>query len=469
MSERAQSAVRRLLSLLPVLVVNLFPLVGVFSFGWTATTVVALYWVEMGIVACWSIPKSLFARRVDVVSSLRFPLLELLEKRGGKSLWRGGPPAYVRNVPFAVMQVGILLFVWLAWGLFLLAQLDVGSALSPMVLWTVVIAGFGMAVGRGIEFRREYLGEKRYAEISPRIAQQATARHMVVFMMLLFVANTAGTRTASRFAVVVIVTIKLLTELYRFRSEYVRPDSGGLLGRFFSLDTGDLPSSVSAPSGNPDERFRPDSRAVFTSCLVPGLSGLVSRAGYLAILVTLLGMLVFGWVGVAVGLVSIVPIVLGKTLSYYALRGTVEYRRYDDELVAYDYWLDEPQWRIGLDELDGSSIPRQVTSRLLGTGVIRLDWHDGNERHRERLGPFGSVNDVADGLGLSATDADQKDPDRAVFVAAIGLTLMFLAVPVAAIASGSLPLGSVVILSLLLGAPCFVVIGALLWVAVMNC
>ncbi|MFH5799225.1 hypothetical protein [Haladaptatus sp. CMAA 1911] len=55
-----------------------------------------------------------------------------------------------------------------------------------------------------------------------------------------------------------------------------------------------------------------------------------------------------------------------------------------------------------------------------------------------------------------------------MFVAAAGIALTFLAVPVGVVVSGEMGAGGVVILTLLFGGPFLIVLGALLWVAAMN-
>ncbi|WP_254663136.1 DUF6498-containing protein [Haladaptatus sp. W1] len=467
-----RDALRRVATVIPLLGANLFPVVGVLSFGWTPVAVLVLYWVEMGIVTCWSVPKVLFAqRRSPEVGDRHLPLSELREKRGGKSLWRGGPPAYVRNVPFAAAQVNVLLLVWFLLGALLFTQLGLQNRMTSALMRTVAVGGVGMAVGRGVEFHREYIREKNYAETSPRATQQATARHTAVFVLLMGVAGVIeSARTASLVGVGVIVAAKLAHEVHNYRTEYADERPGGIIGRLLDSDGNeDPPERVSMPDGTPDERIRPDTRAVVADGIVPGVSGLASRTGYLAVLLTAFGVIVLEWVVVAAGVALLSPIVLGKLGSHYLRRGTVEYRRYGDEIVEYDRWLDEPQWRVAIDDIEESSVPRRVVDRFLGTGTIALDWRDADEeRHVPSLGPFEEVTDVAEGLGLSATDAEQKDPNRTMFVAAAGIALTFLAVPVGVISSGEIGAGGVVLLTLLFGGPFLVVLGALLWVAAMN-
>ncbi|MFH5799224.1 DUF6498-containing protein [Haladaptatus sp. CMAA 1911] len=409
-----RDALRRVATVIPLLVANLFPVVGVLSFGWTPVAVLVLYWVEMGIVTCWSVPKVLFAqRRSPEVGNRHLPLSELREKRGGKPLWRGGPPAYVRNVPFAAAQVNVLLLVWFLLGALLLTQLDIWNRTTPAMVRTVAVGGLGMVVGRGVEFRREYIREGNYIETSPRATQRATARHIAVFVLLMGVTGVIGSaRTASLVGVGVIVAAKLAHEVHNYRTEYADERTGGIVGRLLDSDGNeDPPERVSMPDGTPDQRIRPDTRAVVGDGIVPGVSGLASRTGYLAVLLTAFGVIVFEWAVVAVGVALFSSIVLGKLGTHYLRRGTVEYRRYGDVIVEYDRWLDEPQWRVAIDDIEESSIPRRVIDRFFGTGTIALDWRDADEeRHVPSLGPFEEVNDVSERLACPRRTQSKRTP-----------------------------------------------------------
>lgn len=65
--QRAFDAYRRTAdsrSAVVLVVANAIPLVGVLFFGWSLWTILAVYWVENGIVGLWNIPKILLAQGV---------------------------------------------------------------------------------------------------------------------------------------------------------------------------------------------------------------------------------------------------------------------------------------------------------------------------------------------------------------------------------------------------------------------
>ncbi|QIB75988.1 hypothetical protein G3I44_17915 [Halogeometricum borinquense] len=49
------------------------------------------------------------------------------------------------------------------------------------------------------------------------------------------------------------------------------------------------------------------------------------------------------------GLLLIALVVKGA--GFYLTYAPLEYQRYGDRLVAYDRWLDEPQWSASIDAL----------------------------------------------------------------------------------------------------------------------
>lgn len=57
-------------AVLALIVMNLIPLIGVFHFGWSAGTIVFLYWLENVVIGLLNIPKILFCRDGDKPQSL---------------------------------------------------------------------------------------------------------------------------------------------------------------------------------------------------------------------------------------------------------------------------------------------------------------------------------------------------------------------------------------------------------------
>ena len=93
-------------SALVLLVANAIPLAGVLFLGWSLWTILAIYWVENGIVGLWNIPRILLAEG------------QLLP---GRSSGVGYRPWAVATVP-AVGRAGLAVFFVVHYGLFWLVH-----------------------------------------------------------------------------------------------------------------------------------------------------------------------------------------------------------------------------------------------------------------------------------------------------------------------------------------------------------
>lgn len=120
---------------------NLVPLVGVLFLGWSLWTILAIYWVENGIVGLWNIPKILLAEGSFLPGRLGI----------GYRTWAVNPmPAVGRVAMAAFFAVHYGLF-WLVHGVFVLVLptfLGIGSlvATGPTV-GPFLGDDFGLLVG----------------------------------------------------------------------------------------------------------------------------------------------------------------------------------------------------------------------------------------------------------------------------------------------------------------------------------
>ncbi|ERH13803.1 MAG: hypothetical protein J07HB67_02849 [halophilic archaeon J07HB67] len=160
-------------------------------------------------------------------------------------------------------------------------------------------------------------------------------------------------------------------------------DELGVIGRYVpdSLEPdnqiGDR-EPVQSGEGEPRAVWQPD-RSSLTVARVSTSPGRVfgNRAGLLPLAIAVFLWLVFdGTAGVvaAAGLlgtvaaVGAVPLVIERDLLY----GHLEYRLYDDCLVAHDQLLDTPQWRVELREVTETEPSTAVLDRLPGLELERL-------------------------------------------------------------------------------------------------
>jgi hypothetical protein len=106
---RYGDAVRRGRRVLPAIVANALPLVGVVWFGWEPETLVAVYALELLVMILLAGMKALFAGTppaADRENGL-FDASEsnLTEKRGSITVHDRLPAIFPRNVPFAVAVI----------------------------------------------------------------------------------------------------------------------------------------------------------------------------------------------------------------------------------------------------------------------------------------------------------------------------------------------------------------------------
>jgi Family of unknown function (DUF6498) len=127
---------------LALLAANAVPLVGVLFFGWSLWTILAIYWIENGIVGLWNIPRILLAQGV------------LLPGRVGVGYraWAVQPmPAFGRGFMAIFFAIHYGLF-WLVHGAFVLVlpsflgftgSLEPGLSSEPSVFFDPATDAFG--------------------------------------------------------------------------------------------------------------------------------------------------------------------------------------------------------------------------------------------------------------------------------------------------------------------------------------
>jgi len=144
---------------------------------------------------------------------------------------------------------------------------------------------------------------------------------------------------------------------------------------------------LSEPGGRPIERFRPDRRAVWIAGMIDGILprieldvlNVFSRFVALSLL-SVGGFVVAYTAGLAASVVAtgiaLVVVAIGFGLAgivHFELAfGAMEYRLYDDELVAYDARLDAVQWRVPSIAIRNVSVERTVWTGPPGTGAATV-------------------------------------------------------------------------------------------------
>ncbi len=175
---------------------NLVPLAGVAWFGWNLWTILALYWVENGVIG--------------VITVLRILLAE-----GGLF----GVVGRVGTAAFFAMHYGIF---WFVHGIFVLVALPTFGTVgidvdAPAVGADAGVVAFGaawLAVGHAVTFVLDYVRRGEYRTTTPaREAGAPYARLVVLHLAILFGAFVAMFLGTPIGILLVLVLLKLGLEL----------------------------------------------------------------------------------------------------------------------------------------------------------------------------------------------------------------------------------------------------------------
>ncbi|MFC6826702.1 DUF6498-containing protein [Halopelagius fulvigenes] len=168
-------------ALAALLVANLAPLVGVLAFGWNVFDVLAVYWLESGVVGVLNVPKILLARGTpdeSVSFSVNGAPVDF-SNRADRSLFGVDVPAVnVFTAGFFCVHYGIF---WVVHGVFVLFGLPAfAGAFGSIDVLGVLVAGATMVVSHGGSFVVNYLGHGEYRGVSPDGQMMAPYRRVFV-------------------------------------------------------------------------------------------------------------------------------------------------------------------------------------------------------------------------------------------------------------------------------------------------
>ncbi|WP_299334957.1 DUF6498-containing protein [Haloplanus sp.] len=439
-------------------VANLVPLVGVLTLGWDVYSLLLLYWLESLVTVLLAAAKALFAERGSPGVPDIEPLHELREKRGGWRLTSRIPAVYPRNVPFAASILGF--WIVAVFPVSLLYWLTAGPAIRPSL--DLLVAGIGLLITQVDEFRSDYLAGRAYTEVSAQEILREPVQLGLVLLVLGFVAGI-GDRPDGLFLLTGIVIAKTAASVYRIVTEHTDlPVPAVIEGAVDGNHTEPLPD-VDAPEGPVLGRASVDTAPVLLGSLPMVAFGFVHRST-LAILAALtLAALTGGpvWVGLWVAFVLVVA---GARIgSYYLRYGTIEYRRYERRLVAYDTVLGAVQWTAPVNTTTFST-RNAIPDRLLDTGTLEVSGAAPGDRDVQ-LGPVADLDATVETLDLPVSDSTRPERDVAVIVSAVLLALSFLAVPAGLAFSPALNTAQLVGLAISVGPIFLLPVVLMLWAA----
>lgn len=371
-------------SLASIAVANAIPVVGVLALDWTVSTVLVLYWLETGVLVARGAVEGLFAGRPPATDpGVRSPFADLADKRGGLGLHGALPPLYPRNVPTAVSALWLVLIVWPLGGVGLYV-VGPDRLLAPGTGPTVAVALLGIVVTDAVGL----VDAVRSGRYDDRPVHAAIPQGRIVGLVALVLAAGAfstppegATVAGTSLVFGVVVAVKLLVDV---GGHLATRGSVPVLSRLADRTQTSAPAaSVHVPSGDPTTVVRTDRTAVRLQGVGLGLvyavtppSGLVAFGG---------AFVAWAFLGtpeaVALGVAVLALSVLARVLEQELLFGHLEYRVYDEGVVAHDRLLDEPQWFVAShDVVDTRTSDGVLGERLgYGTGVLRLQRRDGDD------------------------------------------------------------------------------------------
>ena len=448
------------LGLLAVVAGNLLPLVGVAIWEWSLASLLVIYWLEALTTALLAAIKALFAKQGSPELPGVQPLADLRAKRGGLRL-NGWPPIYPRNVPFAVSILSVWCVTVLPVSLLAWLSLDLAPTLSGGLL----VAVAALVASHLADFRFDYIGAERYADVSARGLTRTPAQHVLVLLCLLpFVAGEAASGVV---LLAGIVLAKTTAEGYRFYVDHMgRPLVAvtDWLKQSALIETEPLqepPPELALPDAAVDGHVETDTVAVVLGSVTNVILGLVSRGGILLASVIVFGIAIGSPLVVGAAAAILLAIVAVAVLSRWLRFGTIEYQRRDHEIVAYDRLLAEPQWVAPVYGGD-IEVKNAIPDRLLGTGTLTLSTTT-DDRETATLGPVPDLDAAVDELGLPVSQPRRPETEYSVVAAAGGLLVVFAVVPMSVLTVGDLDGGTAVAVIVIAAPVCASVGGVLVW------
>jgi hypothetical protein len=403
-------------------VANLVPLVGVLTLGWNVYSLLVLYWIEGLVTVVLAAAKALFAERGSPGLPDIEPLHELREKRGG---WRPVarlPAVYPRNVPFAASILGFWTVAVLPASV--LYWLTAAPVIRPSL--SLLVGGVGLVSTQLHEFLSDYLAGQEYADVS---AQEILREPLQLGLVTLTVGllASAGDRSSGLVLLTGIVVVKTTTSVYRIVTDHTDLPVPSVLDGAFDGSHAEPRPDIDSPDGPVRGRISVDAAPVLLGSLPMVAFGFAHRSTFAILMGLTFAALTGGSVWLVLGLVFVLVVAGARIGSYYLRYGTIEYRRHEKQLVAYDTALGAVQWTAPVDSAT-FSIRNAIPDRLLDTGTLEVSGVDPDDRDAQ-LGPVADLDATIETLELPVADPARPDRDLSVIASALILALFFLAVP----------------------------------------
>jgi len=439
-------------------VANLVPLVGVLVLGWDVHALLVLYWAEGLTTVVLAAVKALFAERGSPGVGGVEPLHELREKRGGWRPLAGIPQVYPRNVPFAASILGGCAVTVLPLSVLYWATTD--AVVRPSFGLLAAVAA--LVTAQVAELFMDYLAKEEYTEVSAKeVLREPVLLGIVVFVLGL--AAVAGDQTAGLMPLGGVIAVKTAVSVHRVVTAHTDLPVPSVFDSLVDHTLVDPLPVVETPDGPVRGRVTVAPMPVLLGSLPLVALGFLHRSTFAVLAGLVFAVLAGGPVWLAPGVVFFLAVAGVRIGSYYLRYGTIEYRRYDQHLVAYDTALEAAQWSAPVESAT-FSVRNAVPDRLLGTGTVEISGAEPGDRDVQ-FGPVTDLDSAAASLELPISDTRRPERDVAVVVAASLLALSFLAVPVGLAFSPRMDNAQLVGLAVALGPLFLLPVGLLCWAA----
>jgi len=439
-------------------VANLVPLVGVLILGWNVYSLLLLYWIEGLVTVLLAAVKALFAERGSPGLPDIEPLHELREKRGGWRPVSRMPAVYPRNVPFAASILGF--WTLAVFPVSVLYWLTAAPVIRPSL--SLLAGGVGLVVTQLHEFLSDYLAGQGYAEVS---AQEILREPLQLGLVILTVGliASADDRSGGLVLLTGIVVVKTATSVYRIVTDHTDLPVPSVLDGAFDGSHAEPRPDIDTPDGPVRGRISVDAAPVLLGSLPMIVFGFAHRSTFAILIGLALAALTGGSVWLVIGIVFVLVVAGARIGSYYLRYGTIEYRRYEEQLVAYDTALGTVQWTAPVDSAT-FSIRNAIPDRLLDTGTLEVSGADPGDRDAQ-LGPVTDLDATIETLELPVADPARPERDSAIIASALVLALFFLAVPAGLAFSPKVDTAQLIGLSIGVGPIFLLPVVLMIWVA----
>jgi hypothetical protein len=363
--------------------------------------VAVIYWLDLAFVTVRAIMRHLVEAETPVLQPPRaLPQFRLLEdKRGTLTVSERLPPVYLRSLPTVLFSTSILAVSALSTAVVLTVSAPARFWTDPMTPLVLVGGGVATAAKSWLVYTDNSVNGRGSGLV-------ATKRQLLVLLYapLLYlvtdITTAALTEPEMREAVVSlvfgVVVARLIYAVYVSRPRSAKPE---LFSRVNAVLPDSQPTSAPTqplvPEGKPLETAQPVSGSALAAGAVNVLTtggvvdGQFSDAG-LHLRVYLLFVLVPGALAAVTGSVGFQILLVGVavfavvvwllgTLHMELAFGKIEYRFYESAIVAYDRRLDEPQWSIPYETIEGVAVKRGLfhSPAWLDAGSVTLELTDG--------------------------------------------------------------------------------------------